>query len=211
MTSNMDAPPQTVLPYGPGNRWTFKYKQSRFEQTHELALIAEPTGAAITDDYDPDETSAQELWKLWARQQADRMHKEWPELYRSGEVHINWGVTCPDRTTISEHAPHARPWPNPRRSDMNPTQKAAYDMLYGGDPDAYREDFLTHYTHPVHAVTGERINWLRLPVIDLGWNTSASDRGGFIQEATGWKPSPLQPTMDVRQIGAAAGLYVPPL
>ncbi|AGJ59507.1 MULTISPECIES: hypothetical protein [Streptomyces] len=59
--------------------------------------------------------------------------------------------------------------------------------------------------------TGEQLNWLRLPVVDQGWHATADDRGGFIQQATGWKPSPLQPTMDVRQIGAAAGLYVPPL
>ncbi|MFI8365303.1 hypothetical protein ACIGD1_34765 [Streptomyces sp. NPDC085612] len=71
--------------------------------------------------------------------------------------------------------------------------------------------FLTWYTHPLHAATGEPLNWLRLPVVDRGWNASVGDRGGFIQEATGWKPSPLQPTMNVIEIGRAAGLWVPEL
>ncbi|MFE9968054.1 hypothetical protein [Streptomyces sp. NPDC005525] len=211
MTSDLNAPPQTVLPYGPGSRWTFTYRENGFTQTQELVLTAEPTGAAITDDYDPAEITAQELWRLWAEQQADFMHKQWPDLYRPGEVYISWGVTCPDQNTISEHAPYTQAWPSPRLSDMDPAQRAAHESLYGENPDAYREDFLTHFTHPVHAVTGEPVNWLRLPVLDRGWNRTASDRGGFVQEATGWKPSPLQPTMDVRQIGAAAGLYVAPL
>ncbi|MBC2868546.1 hypothetical protein H1R13_27335 [Streptomyces mexicanus] len=63
----------------------------------------------------------------------------------------------------------------------------------------------------MHAETGERVNWMRLPVMDRGWNGTTADKGGFIQEATGWKPSPLQPTMDFIQIGRAAGLYVPDL
>ncbi len=57
----------------------------------------------------------------------------------------------------------------------------------------YDEDFLTHFTWPVHAVSGEPLNLLALPVIDKLWNTSRADKGGFIQEATGWKPSILQP------------------
>ncbi|WP_328491313.1 hypothetical protein OHS59_44295 [Streptomyces sp. NBC_00414] len=32
--------------------------------------------------------------------------------------------------------------------------------------------------------------WLRSTVLDRGWNNSTADKGGFIQEATGWKPSP---------------------
>ncbi|WP_229919816.1 hypothetical protein [Streptomyces minutiscleroticus] len=73
------------------------------------------------------------------------------------------------------------------------------------------ENFLTHYRPSIDAATGEPINWLRLPVLDRGWNAATADKGGFIQEATGWKPAPLQPTMDVVQIGRAAGLYVPDL
>ncbi len=197
MTTNPDAPPTTVLPYGPGNRWTYSSRQSGFTHTEELALVADPDGADFTDDYTADEISAHDLWKRWVDKHADLLHKEWPDQYRPGEVYITWGVTGPDRNAVAEYAPHARRIPVP---SLLP------------DEEPYRtEDFLTHFTHPVHAVTGERINWLRLPVLDSQWNTTKAHRGGFIQQVTGWKPSPLQPTMDVRQIGAAAGLYVPPL
>lgn len=197
MTTDPDAPPTTVLPYGPGTRWTYSSKQSGYTHTDELALVAEPAGADLTDDYTPDEVGAHDLWRRWVDQHADMLHKEWPDQYRPGEVHITWGVTSPDRNGVAEYAPHARRLPMP--------------SLIEGEPPYRPEDFLTHFTHPVHAVTGERLNWLRLPVLDSGWNATRADQGGFIQELTGWKPSPLQPTMDVRQIGAAAGLYVPPL
>ena len=196
MDTDPDAPPQTVLPYGPGNRWTFRYKGNGYEQTEELALYAEPNGCTLTDDYLPDEITPEALWKLWVDEFADLHHKRWPDLYRPGEVHISWFVTRPSMDGIFEGAPHIRDW------------RTLPGLL---DADAGQEDFLTHYTHPAHVVTGERLNWLRLPVLDRGWNKTASHKGGFIQQATGWKPSPLQPTMDVRQIGAAAGLYVPPL
>jgi hypothetical protein len=55
------------------------------------------------------------------------------------------------------------------------------------------EDFLTFYTWPVHDVTNELLNWLGLPVINKLWNWKQTDKGGFIQEHTGWKPSILQP------------------
>lgn len=55
------------------------------------------------------------------------------------------------------------------------------------------EDFLTHYTWPENAETGEPLNWFTLPVLDEEWNPGRSNKGGFIQEATGWKPSVLQP------------------
>ncbi len=56
-----------------------------------------------------------------------------------------------------------------------------------------RDDFLTFFTHPVNPETGERLNWLTLPVTDKLWNSQNAAKGGFIQQATGWKPSILQP------------------
>jgi hypothetical protein len=55
------------------------------------------------------------------------------------------------------------------------------------------EDFLTYFSWPVSKSTGERLNWLTLPVADKLWNEHRANKGGFIQEATGWKPSILQP------------------
>ncbi|MFD7964254.1 hypothetical protein ACFV5J_25980 [Streptomyces zaomyceticus] len=68
------------------------------------------------------------------------------------------------------------------------------------------EDFLTFYTWPVHAETRERINWVRVPVRDRLWHGSRADKGGFIQELTGWKPSPFEPLFHVDVIAGAARL-----
>ncbi|WP_069766027.1 hypothetical protein [Streptomyces sp. LUP47B] len=186
----------TVQPYPPGTKWTFSNRESRYTQTVELVLLAEPSGAGIADDYSPDEISAADLWRLWADGNANSDHRKWPDLFRPGEVQIYWTVTLPEITGIYEWAPHTLTTP--------PDPQLV--KLFGDVPP---ENFLTHFTHPVNEETGERLNWLRLPVVDRGWNATVANSGGFIQEATGWKPSALQPTMDVVQIGAAAGLYVP--
>ncbi len=55
------------------------------------------------------------------------------------------------------------------------------------------EDFLTFFTWPINSITGEKLNWLTLPVVDKLWNPRRADKGGFIQESTGWKPAILQP------------------
>ncbi len=58
---------------------------------------------------------------------------------------------------------------------------------------AFGEDFLTFYHWPVNANTKEPLNWLELPVADKLWNEDRADKGGFIQQATRWKPSISQP------------------
>lgn len=190
---------KTVQPYPPGTQWTYSARRHDFTQTQELVLYAEPDGSSMSDDYQPEDTPADELWRRWADKFANHYHQKWPELYRPGEVVIYWSVTRPTFDHVFEGAPHA----------VSPPPSPSIVEMYGREPD--REDFLTHFTHPVNAETGERLNWLRLPVLDRGWNETCAHKGGFIQEATGWKPSPLQPTMDVVQIGRAAGLYVPTL
>lgn len=57
-------------------------------------------------------------------------------------------------------------------------------------------DFLTHYTWPVNA-EGEALRWTDLRVVDKLWNPQSAAKGGFIQEYSGWKPSPFQQEMDV--------------
>lgn len=52
--------------------------------------------------------------------------------------------------------------------------------------------FLEHFSWPRDAETGERLEWLRLPVTDLAWTDGQADKGGFIQEALGWRPAALQ-------------------
>jgi hypothetical protein len=199
-SASLSSGSETAQPYPAGVKWHFSYRKTGFEFTEELVLYAEPAGSTITDEYIPSDINAQALWKMWVMECVDSDHKRWPELYRPGEVHISWYVTRPDVIGVFEGAPHARDW------------LSFPGMLSDfGESATRREDFLTHYTDPVHSETGEPLNWLRLPVLDRGWNSRRADKGGFVQEATGWKPSPLQSTVDVRLLGAAAGLYVPPV
>ena len=184
----------TTQPYPPGTRWTWTTRGHRGHTfSDELVLHWEPNGSPISDDYLPEEASALELWKRWMDEYADAAHRDWPTLYRPGEVPILWSVTTPSVVGVFEPAPHT------------------VDRRGASNPYRLRENFLTHYTDPVHAETGEPLNWARLPVLDRGWSVEHVDKGGFVQEASGWKPSPLQEVMDVRQVGAAAGLYVPEL
>ncbi|MEW2449120.1 hypothetical protein AB0896_16370 [Streptomyces parvulus] len=182
----MPATKTTTQPYPPGTEWTFTSRRNpSFTQTTQLVLYPEPDGSAMSDDYLPDEADAATLWRKWVNQYAVTYHQRYPDKYRLGEVPILWAVTKPSFGGVFEAAPHA--------------------------PNVLSEDFLTHYTHPTHAKNGEPINWARLLVMDKAWNDTGADKGGFIQEATGWKPAPLQSRMDFVTVGRAAGLYVPDL
>jgi hypothetical protein len=118
-------------------------------------------GDSITDDYLPDEITADELLLQWLK-----------KVNKAEEIKISWLVG-----EFGESAPFT-------------------------DED---EDFLTFYRWPVHAVTGERLNWLSLPVQDKAWKPGHADKGGFIQEALRWKPSPLQRTLHLPTLLSAAG------
>ncbi|MEV7405385.1 hypothetical protein AB0N93_33955 [Streptomyces sp. NPDC091267] len=192
--SDTPTAPSIVRPYPAGTQWTFRARGTDYVQTTELALLSELNGSSITDEHVPEETSAQDLWTMWVDKHADYQHKEQPTDYHPGEVRVYWTVTTPALRDLFELAPHS--------FDSRATRTGAYMPP---------ENFATFYTSPVNALTREPLNWLRLSVLDRGWNTTAAHKGGFIQEVTGWKPSPLQPTVDIRQLGAAAGLYVPPL
>lgn len=54
------------------------------------------------------------------------------------------------------------------------------------------EDFLSFYTWPLDAATGERLDWYRLAVVN--------DRFRDFAKALSWLPSPLQPTAPLRSI-----------
>lgn len=71
-------------------------------------------------------------------------------------------------------------------------------------PEWNSDNFLTYWTHPTDSATGAPLNWLALPVNDKHWSTLGRDKGGFIQEATGWKPSALQPSVSAAALRAAA-------
>lgn len=69
-------------------------------------------------------------------------------------------------------------------------------------------DFLEWFRWPV-GPDGERIQFARLPVVDLSWNEREGSKGGFITEATGWKPSPFQATVDLVRLLRASGIAFP--
>lgn len=75
--------------------------------------------------------------------------------------------------------------------------------------DSIRGDFLAYFTYPVNARTGDRVRWTALPVVDKRWRAGRADKGGFIQELTGWKPSPFQATVDLTVLARAAGVAAP--
>lgn len=51
---------------------------------------------------------------------------------------------------------------------------------------------------PTSSVDGQPINYARLGVVHKFWYPgNASQGGGFIRQATGWTPSPFQPSVSV--------------
>jgi hypothetical protein len=66
------------------------------------------------------------------------------------------------------------------------------------------------YLPPVDADTGRMLNLADLPVIDKSWRIGNGDKGGFIQEATGWKPAPLQDSVPVAMLVRLAMARVAP-
>lgn len=67
------------------------------------------------------------------------------------------------------------------------------------------DDFLDFNTDPMDVETGDPINWLALEVIDGTWEAGDHSpvTSGFIQVATGWKPSPLQPFVSLQALTKA--------
>ncbi len=85
----------------------------------------------------------------------------------NGLIPIYWSIQCPEQGLVE-----AMPFQIQRASNKN---------------------FLSFFTHPVNPETGERLNWLTLSVKDKFWQPGRASKGGFIQQATNWKPSILQP------------------
>ena len=98
-------------------------------------------------------------------------------------------------------------------------QKATQRFEEGGTPErlpfqyehhhpdlAPWRDFLSSYAWPEDARTGRPLNWHTLPVLDKQWNARRCDPGGFLQQATGWKPAIYQPFVYLPALLRAAGL-----
>lgn len=110
---------------------------------------------------------------------ADQVREE----FADGLVPIYWSVRSPDAG-----------------------KGAAMPFQHEHGEGRIKEDFLTEFDWPLDPQTGERLNWLTLPVVDKRWNAQRADKGGFIQEATGWKPSVLQPYVYLPALVEGTGL-----
>jgi hypothetical protein len=170
-----------VRPYTPDTTWTFSTVSTGLERTVPLELQWEVNSSPYSDDFSPDELTAVDLWNRWLTylDGADG----WHDAQGRPWLRISWFVTAIGDGGVFEFAPH----------ELAP---------------AFGENFLTHFTPPRNDEYGE-VNWLRVPVRDLEWNKTVADKGGFIQEATGWKPSALQPAVNLAQLAAAARLRAP--
>jgi hypothetical protein len=103
------------------------------------------------------------------------VYKEWRDYLRGGAapgyLPITWYV---DGAAIFESA--------------DPTRVGSGDH------------YLDHYSLPADPATGRPVALIDLPVHDKRWTPEWSDKGGFIAEATGWKPRPLQTYVDLKPL-----------
>jgi hypothetical protein len=67
-----------------------------------------------------------------------------------------------------------------------------------------QEDGSAFYGYPEDD-DGWQWDWVELPVADKLWRPGRADKGGFIQEVTGWKPFILQPFVQLDSLVAAVG------
>ncbi len=149
-----------------GQVWEFKSnKDGRRHTNVYLMAVWEASHDSISEGSLPGEISARELLGKWTY----TVTKEYP----NGLIPIYWSVEV-------EGADVRAVTPFPSQFDHSHGQKV-------------RDDFLTRFTWPMDTKTGDFLNWLTLPVKDKLWRPQQANKGGFIQEATQWKPSILQP------------------
>lgn len=186
--------------------WTFTNRHSQYARTTPLWLSWEVACDPITDDYLPDEITPEDLWRRWLDYHSADEKAE--AIFGHGAFEISWFVEGPGTcegaplcdTRISTHYMRQHP-------DAWDDEQSIAECLE-------ERHFLHHFTWPRDPTTGVRLQWSRLPVIDKVWRTKNLPdphtlKGGFIQEATGWKPAPLQPFVNVYQLGKMAGLWIP--
>ncbi len=145
-------------------RWKVRSLSSDYEWEGSLTAYWEVSSDPISDDYTPREINARDLFDIWANQ----VHKQYP----NNLIPIFWFVECKEQGKFA-YAPFQF------NHFLNQTET--------------QEDFLSIFNWPISPITGERLNWLTLPVVNKQWNIRHSDKGGFIQDATSWKPSIFQP------------------
>jgi hypothetical protein len=143
---------------------TYKFRNLVTEHEQEGELVA--YWEIASDPISDDYTPSE----ITAHQLLEKWVKIVTEKYPAGLVPIFWSVQCKGQGVF----------------ESMPFQ---FDHF----PGSPMKDFIDIYTWPLDTETDEPLNWLTLPVVDKLWNPKHADKGGFIQEATSWKPSILQP------------------
>jgi hypothetical protein len=172
-------------PYPASKVWHFHGRRHAFERSTPLCLVWEVNCDPISDSYLYEDADADELLRIWLRDLDDERHPGWAPALGKPYVHISWyieGGGCFETTS----------W-----DDMH----VFYPDL-GFDPREMGNSWFDTFSTPVDD-DGEPINWLRLPVVNKLWTPSRMDKGGFIQSATGWKPSAFQPVVNAEVLAAA--------
>jgi predicted GIY-YIG superfamily endonuclease len=189
-------------------RFTFHSIKSGYERTVPLWLYWEVNCDPISDDYYIDEIDPEELWMNWIQQYPRDEAAE--QVFGLGAVSIHWFIEGPG---VCEGAPF-----EDIRARLIAMRRGRFAWSEQEAIEYYKENqFLGGYSTPYNADTGEPIKWTQLPVIDKVWRTDRlpkaphASKGGFIQEATGWKPSPLQPFVNIELLARASGLFRPSL
>lgn len=154
-------------PAGAG-RWTFESLRSGYERTIDLYLLGELDCSAMVDDYYELDGEGQ------LEQYVQYLGERYPQWLAADAVPILWTVA--GKGTF-EHAPF---------------QSGEFATGADGWPHA---DFLTEFTWPYDAETGEQLDWFKLPV--------RIDRFPEFAQALDWLPSALQPTCPLRSILAS--------
>lgn len=144
--------------------WRVGYLSKEGGWEGPLVAVWEVELDSMSDDYTPDEISAEDLLRKWA--------KAFEGKYANGLIPIHWWVSSAAAAKF---------------------EAMPFGFNHHPEIDSDPRNFLSFYSWPENSKTGEPLNWLTIPVIDKLWNDNRSDKGGFIQEATGWKPAILQP------------------
>jgi len=154
-------------PKGAG-RWTFTFQPGGYERSATLYLYGELDCSAMVDEYYELDGEGQ------LAAYVEYLEEHHPEWLAADAVPIIWLVRGEE---IAEHAPF-------QSGEYGPEGKWGW-----------RENFLTEFTWPRDARTGELLDWFKLPV--------RIDRFPEFAQALDWLPSALQPTCPLRSILAS--------
>lgn len=155
----------------------YRFSNQQYRRVVEASFVAhwECEMDPISDDFTPAERTAQELFDDWS----EIVSQQYPELL----IPIYWSVRVQGK-------------------GISTFEKMPFQ--HGNEEAMNHKNFLDYFTQPYDPETRKPMNWFHIPVIDKHWNKQQANKGGFIQEVTGWKPSALQPFIYLPTLSAIA-------